>query len=194
MQAVIGVNAFEHCPDDIVIKRRGKVQYSLDDDISFADPIVRDVCIKTWGQNGHFTFADAAKVTSMGEHRHEEMKYDDTSFVFDEIEAADRPHCESFNELRYFVNLINIDSYSFTQCEDLKEITLPDSVENIGDMAFVFCTSLKHIYIPDNVKHIARWAFRGCTSLEEISLPKNVQLGKGVFDDCSPMLKIIYRS
>ena len=191
--AVIGVHAFQHCPPDIHIELRGELSFNMDDEIPFADPVVKGVCVRTWGHDGKFTFADAAKVTSMGEHRHEEMKYDDTSFVFDEIEVTDRPHAESFNELKYFVNLRNIDSYSFTQCEDLKEVTLPVNVENIGDMAFVFCTSLRQIFIPDSVKSIARWAFRGCTSLQEISLPKGVLLGKGVFDDCSPDLRVIYR-
>lgn len=192
-QATLGVQVFQHCPPAIHVETRGTVTYQPGDDIPFADPVVREVCIKTWGKDGRFTFADAARVTSMGEHRHAEMKYDDTSFVFDEIEVSDRPHCESFNELRYFTNLTNIDSYSFTQCDQLQEITLPESVENIGDMAFVYCTSLRRIYIPDNCRSIARRAFTGCTALEEISIPEGCQLGKDVFTHCNPDLKVIWR-
>ena len=176
------------------VQKEKKVKVITEDtDIEFKDPMVKELCLQQWGHDGRFTYADAARVTSMGEQRHEEMKYDDTSFVFDEIEVSDRPHAESFNELRFFRNLTNIDSYSFTQCDQLREITLPENVKNIGDMAFVFCTSLEKIYIPDNVESIARRAFTGCTSLREISLPEGVELGKDVFTHCHPDLKIIWR-
>ncbi len=194
-RATLGVKVFEHAPAGIVVERRDTVSYKDTDEVPFADPLVKKVVTETWGKDGKFTFADAKRVTRFGEQHVPEVMYDDTSFVFDEIETnySGVPNIESFNELRYFTNLKDLDCYSFTQCEKLVEITLPESLEHIGDMAFVFCTSLKRIYIPDGVKSIDRWAFRGCVSLEEVSLPEGVKLGKGVFDNCNPGLKVIYR-
>ena len=129
------------------------------ENISFADPNVKAVCIEKWDTdgNGKLSYAEAAVVSSLGE-------------VF-----RDKKNIASFEELQYFTGLTEISNNAFSGCEELTSVIIPDNVTRIGDGAFWCARKLSSVNIPKNVKRIEFGAFFECYSLNSIELPDGIE-------------------
>ena len=98
--------------------------------ITFADANVKAICVANWDTNadGELSYAEAAKVTSLGE-------------VF-----KNNTSINSFNELQYFTSLSAITSEAFYGCTELTRITIPEHVTSVGSKAFWNCPALQTVY------------------------------------------------
>lgn len=128
--------------------------------MTFADPAMQALCAKTWGDGTNITYEQAREVTEIPKNW-----------------AKDNKTITSFNEIKYFKNLLYIRERAFTNCSNLviNEISLPN-VLLIELSAFANCTAL------------------GC---ELLNLPSCESLGTTVFYNSSikrvvmPKLKTI---
>lgn len=96
-------------------------------------------------------------------------------------------------EVQYDIpdSVTTVSDWTFSECCKLNRISIPDSVSEIGEGAFCNCKLLDELIIPDSVDKIDDCAFRGCESLERILVPSSVvELGWGLFDDCSENLVV----
>ena len=109
--------------------------------IEFRDPAVKSVCVSHWDSNGdgELSIDEAMAVTSLGG-------------AFSGNTAI-----RSFDELRYFTGLKEIEANNFDGCLNLKSVQLPRSVETLGENAFLKC-DFNAFYIPSGVTHIASTA------------------------------------
>ena len=112
--------------------------------IEFRDPAVKSVCVSHWDSNGdgELSIDEAMAVTSLGG-------------AFSGNTAI-----RSFDELRYFTGLKEIEANNFDGCLNLKSVQLPRSVETLGENAFLKC-DFNAFYIPSGVTHIASTALGG---------------------------------
>lgn len=146
-----------------------------EDLISFADAKVKEICIRNWDTDGDGELSqdEVVVITDIGQ------------FFNGNVSIT------SFNELRYFVNLKNIEAAAFQGCTSLKSIILPDSIENIGAEAFKGCKSLQSIIIPKGVGSIEDGTFHGCTAIQSVSVPRSiVRIGVSAFHDCAALLSV----
>ena len=128
--------------------------------MTFADPAMQALCAKTWGDGTNITYEQARAVTEIPKNW-----------------AKDNTTITSFNEIKYFKNLVYIREQAFTNCSNLviNEISLPN-VLLIELSAFANCPAL------------------GC---ELLNLPSCETLGTSVFYNSSikrvvmPKLKTI---
>ena len=109
--------------------------------IEFRDPAVKSVCVSHWDRNGdgELSIDEAMAVTSLGG-------------AFSGNTAI-----RSFDELRYFTGLKEIEASAFELCNNLKSVQLPRSVETLGENAFLKC-DFSEFYIPSGITHIASTA------------------------------------
>ena len=89
-------------------------------------------------------------------------KYSDTFFE----------NITSLDELQYFHNLKEINTFCFGNCQNLKSIIFPENLKVIQVNAFGGCNSLKEIILPENIKKISNGAFYDCSSLKKIIIPE----------------------
>ena len=128
--------------------------------MTFADPAMQALCAKTWGDGTNITYEQARAVTEIPKNW-----------------AKGNTTITSFNEIKYFKNLVYIRERAFTNCSNLviNEISLPN-VLLIELSAFANCPAL------------------GC---ELLNLPSCETLGTSVFYNSSikrvvmPKLKTI---
>ena len=97
--------------------------------IIFADPVVKQICVENWGSDGEITYEQAAAVTDL-----------ETAF-------GGNTEITSFNELRYFIGLTQIEEYAFQNCIGLTSMEIPDFITSIGNSAFDGCSNLNLIII-----------------------------------------------
>lgn len=89
--------------------------------------------------------------------------------------------------------LLRIISYQGNQTQ----IAVPDVIEGnfvaeIGKKTFLGKKLLKKVTIPKSVVKIEDWAFANCNQLEEVVLEnENIIFGKGVFQGCKSLKKMI---
>lgn len=147
--------------------------------IKFADANVKKICVDNWDINGdgELSEAEAASVTDLDHKFCGNFEHHNTSIV-------------SFDELKYFTGLTNID-YQFRYCENLKNIIIPENVSDICSYTFEKCNSLEKIVLPKNLKSIGENAFRECLSLKSITIPDSVSsIGANAFISCSSLESI----
>ena len=138
------------------------------DNIVFADPEVKRICVENWDTDGdgELSYDEAAAVTDLGN-------------VFDRNEEI-----TTFDELQFFTGLTEIKTatvaYSsgatgyeggFMLCSNLSSVVLPESLSTIGVGAFCGCKNLASIIFPDGGITIETGAFIG-TKIESLVLPK----------------------
>ncbi len=149
-----------------------------EDIIEFADKYVKQQCVSLFDTNGdgELSRKEASKVTSL------------PSNLFGSYSGA----VKSFDEIKYFTGITEIERNAFDGCSSLTSISIPNSVTSIGDMAFQGCKSLtSSISIPDGVTEIEFKAFYGCSSLTSISIPNSVtSIGDMAFSYCSSLTSI----
>ena len=129
-----------------------------EENITFADPNVKAICVANWDTNGdgELSYAEAAAVTDLGT-------------VF-----KSKSNITNFNELQYFTGLIAIGDYAFYDCIKLTSIVIPNSATSIGTFAFGGCTRLTSVEISNSVTFIGSYAFYNCTGLTSIDIPNSV--------------------
>ena len=140
--------------------------------ITFADPVVKQICVENWGSNGEITYEQAAAVTDLN-----------SFFRSSSI--------KTFEELQYFTSLTSLSNYAFEECRDLTSIIIPNSVTSIGDYAFSNCRILPLISIPNSVTSIGVSAFSDCLGLTSFIIPNLVTVIQGsTFNYCSGLTSI----
>ena len=123
-----------------------------EENITFADPNVKAICVANWDTNGdgELSYDEAAAVTDLGQ-------------VF-----RGNTEITSFEELQYFTGLTWIGIYAFSGCSGLTSLTIPNSVTSIVASAFSGCSGLTSLTIPNSVTFIGYRAFEFCSGLEQI--------------------------
>lgn len=139
--------------------------------IQFEDPAVLAICVANWDTNGsgYMSKNECEAVTSIG------SKFRENAEI------------TSFDELRYFVNVATLDSYSFYKCSALISIGL-DNIKTLKDYA-LHSTGLSGEIELNSVESYGRNVMGG-TSVTSIILPSVVQIGEGAFDGLST-LKVV---
>lgn len=126
--------------------------------ITFADPIIEQLCVEAWGDGNGMTKRRAAK-----------MSTDEFLSVFGSTAGNDRTGVTSFDEFRYFTRVT--DAGWWMNCSNLETITLPRSCYTIGVNAFHGCSSLRSINL-GRIRYLRMMAFMGCSNLEiDIDMP-----------------------
>ena len=127
--------------------------------IDFADSSVKKLCVKNWDTD-----------------KDEELSVEEAAAVNETFGSIfqNQEYISSFDELRYFTNITQLNAYSFYNCAQLTTITLPNSLLSIGMSAFAECRRLTDINIPKNVQLISSYAFKNCNHLTTVSIPGSV--------------------
>ena len=101
-------------------------------DIAFADELTKEYCVYYWDTDGDNELSEdeAAAVETIGT-------------VFQESEIT------SFDELRYFTGLTEIDQMAFASCDQMQSITIPRGVTTVGGGLFYFCDALTSVRVDD---------------------------------------------
>ena len=108
----------------------------VDDIISFADPVTKQICVSNWDTDGdgELSKAEAAAVQDLNK-------------VFQKSSIT------SFDELRYFTGLSTIPQGNFWQCERMESIIIPVNVTKLGDWLFQECHNLSRLEVDENNKN-----------------------------------------
>ena len=135
----------------------------------FADPEVRRIVAKNWGDGIGTTLEQIEAVTDIGT-------------VF-----KDNTTIETFNELDEFTSLTSISDNAFNGCSSLREIEIGANVKSIGNSAFQGDSALRSINISEDIESVGSGAFDGCSSMdvETISLPKITEVEDNSFRGCA---------
>lgn len=151
---------------------------SAGENILFADPNVKAICIQNWDTNhdDELSKAEAAAVTTLG-----------TVFK----ENAD---ITSFDEFQYFTGVTSIGEMAFYNCTSLKSIILPPTITAIQRFGLCSCSSLEQIILPESLQTINQNAFNS-SGLKTIFIPKNVNyILDGITGNCQNLVSIVVDS
>ncbi len=143
--------------------------------ITFKDAAVKQICVQNWDTNGdgEISEAEAAAVKELGT-----VFYGNTLIT-------------SFDELRYFTNLVEIWNSAFEGCCGLTSVIIPNSVHSILGGAFSKCSGLTSLTIPNSVTSIEGLAFSGCSALTSLTIPNSVtSIGQQSFKGCSSLVSL----
>ena len=104
------------------------------DVINFADPKIRELCLKQWdtNKNGMLSYDEAAAVKTIG-----------TIF-------KGNSDITTFDELKYFTGLTSLSDGSFLNCSSLESISIPSSVKTIGQNALSGCDAMSQINVEED--------------------------------------------
>ncbi len=119
--------------------------------VKFHDPLVKAICVSYWDRNGdhELSIDEAMTVTSLG------------------AAFAGNQKIKTFEELRFFTGLTEIEASAFDRCFDLQRVLLPNTIKTIGENAFLGCDLLS-VYIPAGTTSIAPTAFGANRHLVEV--------------------------
>jgi hypothetical protein len=152
-----------------------KISGGVANNISFADPKVKAICVANWDTDGDG-----------------ELSKEEAATVTDIEEVFKKNHeITSFDELQFFTVLKSIGDDAFEWCDHLSSITIPNSVTSIGNSAFSNCSGLTSVTIPNNVTSIGEFAFYDCSCLTSVTIPESVtSIGNDAFEYCSSLTSI----
>lgn len=152
--------------------------------MTFADPAMQALCAKAWGDGTNITYEQAREVTEIPKNW-----------------AKDNKTITSFNEIKYFKNLLYIRDAAFYGCTALTDINLDlPQCTSIGAYAFLNCASMNADINLPLLTSIGIRAFHNSgivkvTSLGSItSLPDGEWTGSvyaGVFYGCTQLKTVI---
>lgn len=162
--------------------------------VQFADTETKKICVNLFDNDGdgELKLTELLAVASIGRYNFSNNKT-----------------MRSFDELKLFTGLENIDAYAFSGCTALESISFPDhlttlktqicqgdtalksvhlpaSLTSLGGACFNNCSSLKHIDLPEGITALDDFANTG---LEEINIPDSVESIKG-FAGCVSLRKV----
>ena len=155
---------------DVTANTNGTFTYPLTDDahisvvfksvaenILFADPNVKAICVANWDTNhdGELSKAEAAAVTTLGT-------------VF-----KNKTDITSFDEFQYFTGLTAVEADAFYNAS-LTSIVLPNTITEIKLRAFSR-TRLTSIQFPEGLTTIGERAFDNAESLEYVKFPQSLE-------------------
>ena len=155
---------------DVTANTNGTFTYPLTDDahisvvfksvaenILFADPNVKAICVANWDTNhdGELSKAEAAAVTTLGT-------------VF-----KNKADITSFDEFQYFTGLTAVEADAFYNAS-LTSIVLPNTITEIKLRAFSR-TRLTSIQFPEGLTTIGERAFDNAESLEYVKFPQSLE-------------------
>ena len=144
-----------------------------EENIVFADTIVKDICVSHWDTNGdgELSYVEAALVIDLNNYFNGNMEI------------------TSFEELQFFIGLTTIRNGAFYNCSNLSgSLYIPNSVSSIGDGAFYGCSGLTgSLTIPNSVTTIGFNAFQNCSGFTgSLTIPNSVTtIGGSAFSGCS---------
>ena len=185
-------------------------EFDDEDNITFADPAVKAICVANWDTNGDGELSEdeAAAVTSLNEA------------------FSNNREITSFDELRYFTGLTAVSDMDFFFCTSLVSMTLPKNLADVPETTFTGCESLTNlkaaegneyyctvdgllydknvtlllfcppkkagtVVVPATVKRIGTNGFYECAELTAITLPDKLEeLGDAVFVGCMKLTNI----
>ena len=154
-----------------------------DENIVFADEIVKKVCVERYDTDGdgELSYKEASEVTSIAKN-----------FFRISSDYDYRNDVKSFDELRHFINVTEIEEIAFNSCQNLTSVMLPEGLTRISPSAFSRCTSLTGITIPKSVTRIDGAAFQHCSSLTEMILPEGItEIAMLTFGHCKNLSDIV---
>ena len=130
---------------------------SVAENILFADPNVKAICVDNWDTNhdGELSKAEAAAVTTLGT-------------VF-----KNKTDITSFDEFQYFTGLTAVEADAFYNAS-LTSIVLPNTITEIKLRAFSR-TRLTSIQFPEGLTTIGERAFDNAESLEYVKFPQSLE-------------------
>ena len=130
---------------------------SVAENILFADPNVKAICVANWDKNsdGELSKAEAAAVTTLGT-------------VF-----KNKADITSFDEFQYFTGLTAVEADAFYNAS-LTSIVLPNTITEIKLRAFSG-TRLTSIQFPEGLTTIGERAFDNAESLEYVKFPQSLE-------------------
>ena len=84
----------------------------------------------------------------------------------------------------------------FVECNKLQSVHFPSTVKEIGYQAFQWCSSLSSINLHSGIEKIDYCAFLGTaiTELDLSVLSDNCTFGKNVFQDCTSLKSVKFRT
>ncbi len=144
-----------------------------EENIVFADAIVKDICVSHWDTNGdgELSYVEAALVTDLN------------NYFIGNTEIT------SFEELQYFIGLASISGNAFYNCSGLTgNLIIPSFVTTIGDYAFYGCSGFTgDLTIPNSVITIGYHAFHGCNGFTgTLTIGNSVTtIGPSAFEGCN---------
>lgn len=160
----------ERVTADVTANTNGTFTYPLTDDahisvvfksvaenILFADPNVKALCVANWDKNsdGELSKQEAAAVTTLGT-------------VF-----KNKTDITSFDEFQYFTGLTAVEADAFYNAS-LTSIVLPNTITEIKLRAFSR-TRLTSIQFPEGLTTIGERAFDNAESLEYVKFPQSLE-------------------
>lgn len=137
--------------------------------IKFEDKEVERICLLNWDTDGDMklSYEEAATVTTL-DNQFTDYEYGNNKRIF------------SFDELKYFTSLTQIEKEAFYDCRHLFKITIPEGVKEIGNLAF-YCCGLQSITLNNGIKKIGERAFYS-SALRNITLPEGLtEIGSEAF-------------
>lgn len=126
-------------------KDEGLLFIDYNQNIEFADPIMKEMCVNAFDTDGdgELSIGEAKVVESLSK-----MKLTNKTFKF-------------FDEFKYFINVSSVPSGYFEDSH-LQSIILPAYLKRINGQAFKGCVNLKSIEIPNGMEYIGSSAFNSC--------------------------------
>lgn len=141
-----------------------------DEAIVFACAKTKTACVDRFDTNGDgkLSYREAAAVTI-------------TALAENKFQSLD---IETFDEFKYFTQIMEIPRSTFAQCASLTSITLPDGLYRVGDNAFQGCGNLSQVNCanPSYGLLVGASAFYRCTKLTELPFGDHLySIGKLAF-------------
>lgn len=126
------------------------------ENITFADPNVKAICLTNWDadHDGELSKEEASAVKTLGT-------------VF-----RDKTNIGCFPELKYFTGLTTISEYAFSGSSIGPEIVVPGNVKSLEAYCFNNCKQLHRVILEEGVDSIGYKAFSGPISF--LSLPASL--------------------
>lgn len=132
------------------------------DYIKFADPVVEKICAENWGDGIGITYAQAAKVKTLGN------KFQGNTEI------------TTFDELQYFYGLTLINEKAFQNCTALQSFTLPETTTTISNNTFEGCTALIGQLSLENITTLGESALT-MTGYSSVDIPNLVTVNNTTF-------------
>ena len=127
--------------------------------IQFADPEVKRICVSIWDKDGdgELSLSEAQAATTINRY----------SF-------SGNTEIQSFDELKLFTGLQNIDAYAFSKCTALRSISFPDHLTGLKSQVCQGNTSLETVHLPDSLTSLGGGCFSDCNALRNVTIPEGV--------------------